>query len=403
MPDAPSPELHTSVASFVPRAEADARVVVRFPVPWEEVGWGALVVTLGAMLLWLAVQVRPVSVPLLGSLAIAYILNPVVDRITRLGIHRALAIGLLMLSFLAAAVLFGIAVGPQIVHEAYEVPSKLRQVLTNLRPSIESIFNIELPHSVDSIVSTLQAQLAMHEETPYAAVAQKLTQGARMVFGGTVSALASLGVIAIVPLFTFYFLQDFHRLMATARTLCPLRWQAQLAILLAEIDGMLGSFVRGQILVGLILSVLYTLGFYLVGLPLALLVGIITGIGNMLPFVGTVIGLSLSLLFCLLSWHGFGQPMGVAAVFVVNHALESWLITPRIVGTSVGLSPFSVIVGVLVFGEMFGFVGILVAVPLTAVTKILARAFLRKYRASAFYRMIAVSDPALALGPDPLA
>lgn len=117
-----------------------------------------------------------------------------------------------------------------------------------------------------------------------------------------------------------------------------------------------------------------------------MLLGIVTGLGNMIPFVGTTVGVVFATVFCVLGWHGWVPLLMVWSVFVVNHMLESWLITPRVVGTQVGLSSFWVIVAVLSFGELLGFVGVLIAVPAAAVLKILAREALGHYWASNFYR-----------------
>lgn len=377
-----APQTAAPVASLR-RSTGD--VMVHLPIAWEQVGWGALMTGLLVCFLTLAVQIRPVSVPLIAAFALAYVLNPTVNRLCRMGLPRGLAIGLLFVSFLGIATLLCLVLGPQIIAEAREVPMKVRQLLAVLRPSIEQIFNLRLPDSFDSILLALQSELALHEQTPFASAAQRIGELARVVFGGTVSALASLGGLAIIPLFTFYFLHDFDAISCGVKSLWPQRSRPQMEATLAEIDGMLNSFVRGQIIVGVILAVMYSVGFYCLKLPLALIVGIVTGLGNMVPFVGTAIGLLAALSFCLLSWHGFGQPLGVLAVFAVNHALEAWFITPRIVGTSVGLQPFMVVVSILIFGEMFGFIGVLVAVPMTAILKICTREFLRQYRNSTFY------------------
>ena len=208
----------------------------------------------------------------------------------------------------------------------------------------------------------------------------------KAIFGGTVSVIASLAGVVMIPVFAFYLLRDFDRLVAYVHDLVPAGYREPVSARFREIDEAMSSFIRGQLTVAAILACLYSLGLWLVGIPLALVVGLVAGLGNMIPYVGTTIGLILATLMSLLDWHGFGHLLLVYGVFVVVEGLQGWVITPKIVGESVGLSPFTVIIAVLVFGELLGFFGVLVAVPLAAVLKILLRVLLEHYRASGFYR-----------------
>jgi predicted PurR-regulated permease PerM len=360
-------------------------VTVRLPIPWQTLGWSTTVLTLLAVLLTAASHVRTVTVPMVVAFAIAYIFNPVVDRIERYRVPRSLAIVLLLGTFLALSVLLGLIVGPQVAQEAIEVPHKLRQLLAQVRPWAHRLFDIDLPDSFDSMLAALQAQVAMREQAPFAGLAHRASELLSLLFGGTVSVLASLGSLLMVPLFAFFFLRDFHAILAGVALLWPDPTRPVFLATMREIDSMLSGFVRGQLIVGAILAVLYSMGFYLVHLPLALLVGIVTGLGNMVPFVGTAVGLVAATLMGLLSWQSWGNMALIYGVFVIIHVLEAWLITPRVVGGSVGLSPLLVIISILVFGELFGFFGILVAVPLAAIIKIVGRRLLARYRGSAFY------------------
>lgn len=352
------------------------------------------------LLVWAASNVRTVAVPMVVAFAVAYIFNPVVDRMERRGIPRSLAIVLLLGGFIGLSVVLGLIIGPQVAAEAMEVPQKLRLLLSQVRPWAHRLLNIELPDSLDSILLALQNQIAQREQSPFAGLAGRASEILRVVFGGTVSMLASLGSLLMVPLFSFFFLRDFHVILKQTAKLWPGPSRPFLLATMGEIDHMLSGFVRGQLIVGAILAVLYSLGFYWVQLPLALLVGIVTGLGNMVPFVGTAVGLVAATLMGVLSWQSWGHMALIYGVFVGIHVLEAWLITPRIVGGSVGLSPLWVIISILVFGELFGFFGILVAVPLAAMLKILGRHLLVRYRASDFYRGVGQAPgPRAALEP----
>jgi predicted PurR-regulated permease PerM len=206
-----------------------------------------------------------------------------------------------------------------------------------------------------------------------------------------------LVTLTTVPIFAFFLLRDFDIIVAKIAALIPKAYRPFIGDRFTEIDGALSSFIRGQVSVAALLSVLYVSGFYLVELPLALVVGLIAGIGNLIPLVGTVLGLLFAGLVLLLEGQGWGQVGAVAGVFVVVQLLESWVITPKIVGESVGLSTLGVIVSFMVFGELFGFYGLLLAIPLAAIFKILLRELLDAYTSSRFFS----EGPAPAGGPAP--
>ncbi len=238
----------------------------------------------------------------------------------------------------------------------------------------------------NSFREALTAALNQLEATKITGLAAPIGKVLRTFFGGTVSLLASLAGLLMIPVFAFYLLRDFDRIVADVYGLLPADYRDPIAARFREIDQTMGLFVRGQLTVAGLLALLYTLGFWIVGLPLATLVGIVAGIGNIVPYLGTGLGVTLATALALLDWHGVGHLLAVYAVFVVVQGLEGWVITPKIVGESVGLSPFVVIVAVLVFGDLFGFFGVLVAVPLAAILKILLRVAVEAYRDSEFYR-----------------
>ena len=361
-----------------------AAVTVYTPIRWRRFGWGLTITALLGAVIFVAAQVRGVTVPLLVGFTIAYVLDPVVDRFEEQGFGRTPAIIILLSFFLVITAALGLALGPQIVDELSQVPYKLRELLMQLRPWVERTFKVELPNNVSQMLDALQEELAGHGEG-VGSLARSTGSIAKILFGGTVSVLAALGGILMIPVFAFYLLRDYDRLIAEVRELLPLPTREAVSARCREIDQALSSFVRGQLLVAAILAVLYSVGLGIVGLPLALVVGIVSGLGNMIPYLGTTVGVALATLMALLDWHGFGHLALVYLVFVAVQFLEGWIITPRVVGSSVGLSPFLVIVAVLVFGDLFGFFGVLIGVPLAAVLKILLRAGVEQYRLSSFY------------------
>jgi predicted PurR-regulated permease PerM len=192
-----------------------------------------------------------------------------------------------------------------------------------------------------------------------------------------VSALASLGGILtltlnlfVIPVATFYFLRDFGHMRTAFPTFLPMSYRQWIMDKLAEIDRLLSGFVRGQLLVALILMGLYTIGLTLIGTPSSVLFGILSGVAN-IP----------TLILTFLRYHDWQHPLGVVAVFAVVQAIEGNIVSPKIVGERLGLHPVVVILAVLVGGQLFGFLGILLAVPTTAVIKVFWRDVLAFYRA----------------------
>ena len=356
-------------------------------IQWRRVGWmGSLFLLLG-LVVYIAAQVRPVTIPMLVAFTIAYILDPIVDSMERRGMSRTASIIVLMFVSLLGSAAWIIGVGPIIWDELVHVPERLQQLLVQGRPWIEHTFRIHLPTDIDSMVLALQDELMGPDtDSSMAGLVRRFSNLLRTVFGGTVSILASSVGIIMLPFFVFYLLRDFPLLVSTVQNLVPLPYRAAVQLRLREIDLTLNAFLRGQLLLGCILAVYYGVGFTLWGVPLGLVLGISTGLCNMIPYMGTVLGLTTATLLTLLSWQGWPQLAGIYAMFAVGHALEGWVITPRIVGNRVGLSPFFVITAVLVFGELFGFFGVLVAVPVTAILRILLRVATEHYRASSFYR-----------------
>ncbi|MDF1563502.1 MAG: AI-2E family transporter [Deltaproteobacteria bacterium] len=387
--EAPGAEGQAADAEADAEAEADAGVEGPREDPAVFLGlkrrmlWGLGVLAALAALVYLASLVRSVAVPLLVAFIIAYLLDPVVDRFEARKVPRTSAIVILLASFLTVLALLTLLIIPQVVAEFGQVPGKVSLLLTRADPYLQEQLGLELPASLRELVTNTVGQLQSTELKGLAAPVGRVLQG---LFGGTVSLLASLAGLLMIPVFAFYLLRDFDLIVARIRELLPAAYREPVSARFRDIDGAMSAFVRGQLTVSSILALLYTVGFWAVGLPLATLVGISAGLGNIVPYLGTAVGLILATSLAILDWHGWGPFLAVYAVFGVVQFLEGWVITPKIVGDSVGLSPFVIIVAVLVFGELFGFFGVLVAVPLAAILKILLKVVLDFYRESEFYR-----------------
>jgi predicted PurR-regulated permease PerM len=195
-----------------------------------------------------------------------------------------------------------------------------------------------------------------------------------------------LSLIFITPVVTFYLLRDWDHIIAKVDSWLPRHHRATIHEQLHEIDEALAGFLRGQTLVGLVLAVLFSVSLSLAGLQFALVIGIFSGLITFIPFAGFILGFAVALLFALLQWGGDFVNVGIiVAIYVVLQVVESAVLTPKLVGSRVGLHPVWIIFSVLAAGVLFGFVGVLVAVPLAAVIGILIRFTIGQYLGSPIY------------------
>lgn len=365
-------------------------VTLELPVHWGHLAWSLVVLATLALAVLLAYQVRTVTVPLMMALAVAYALNPLVSFLERHRLGRTSAVCLVLGGLLIAGLSFGVLLAPHLLREAELVPAKLELLLVQSRPWLEGRLGLHLPDSFEALLTALQSSVDGGQRSDVSGIARSASSVARTVFGGTVSVVASLGSLLLVPFFTFFILRDQRALNRYVRELVPLACRGVLGACWAEIDATLSAFVRGQLTVSILLALIYGMGLTLAEVPLGFAIGLMTGLGNVVPYFGTTLGLTAATLVTLLSWQGMGHLLLVYGIFLACHALDGWVIAPRIIGNSVGLSVAAVILAILVFGELLGFFGVLVAVPLTAVLKILWRIGVASYHASGFYTGVEV-------------
>jgi predicted PurR-regulated permease PerM len=328
---------------------------------------------------------RGVLTPIFLALLIAYILDPIVDRLETWRVPRAAGIALVLGSFFGAIALFALLVIPGIVRDlvsvAKELPSHLQQWIVQVEPYLLRV-GVRLPHTAEEWIAQLPQHADKLDKLPLARIGDFLTQ----IVGGTFSALGAVVAAIIVPILAVYLLNDFDRMKAGLRQLLPPRYRADVEEVASEIDAVLSQFLRGQLTVMAILAVLYGGAYAVMGVRLAIPIGIAAGILNIVPYVGSAFALVAGLLMALIGGGGWGQIIGVTVAYVVVQTLEGFVITPRIVGESVGLREVWVLLALFVGGEIFGVLGVLLAVPVAAVAKIFIARAVKHYHASALFR-----------------
>lgn len=376
-----SPVLHVVHPEPVPPAgdpaaldEAEAR---RVDFVWS----GAMVGSLALVFALLSVF-GGVAVPVLLALTGAYAFNPLVTLLEKRGLDRTWGTAVLFFAGTLLLVGAGLYLAPVFRDEAAKLPGFFQRASTQVVPQVESLLGVSLPDLVSQRTAELGAKASELIQSAGPTAARLVASFA----GNTARFAATLLGLSVVPVLAFFFLQDYPRLMGRIQDLLPRRSVALVSQRFREVDEVLSAFVQGQLTVGAILSVLYAVGLSVARIDLAIAIGLIAGFGNMVPYLGTGIGVVLAVLGVLLSWQGPWQLAVVAATFIVGQLAEGFVITPRVVGEKVGLAPVAVIIAVLAFGELFGFVGILLAVPASAILKVILSVVLHRYRRTELYK-----------------
>ena len=330
------------------------------------------------LLLWLLSEIL---LPFVAGLALAYLLTPATDRLTRLGVNRLVAalllITFLVLSFVVIILLVAPVLGGQLAAFIENIPgyvTKLQSLLSDPGwPWLQKLVGAGL--SGDKGLGDLVTQGVGWLST----FLKSLWSGGR--------ALVSLfSLIVVTPVVAFYLIYDWHRMLDTVDGWVPVQHRETVRQLARQIDGAIAGFVRGQSAVCLILGSFYAVALTLCGLNFGLLIGLITGLITFIPYVGSMTGLVLSLGVAVAQfWPNYYSILAVLGVFLVGQFLEGNVLSPKLVGESVGLHPVWLIFALLAFGYLFGFVGLLVAVPLAATIGVLARFALRRYLESSLY------------------
>lgn len=336
--------------------------------------WG-IAAAVFALLLWL---LGDVLVPFLLGGAIAYLLDPIADRLQRLGLSRMWAtVVITFLGLLALLVLLLLIVptlarqATQLVETAPQMAENLEMFLTERFPSLVEEDSI-LRRSLNDLGENIRSR------------GGEVVQAAFSSLSGLVNVVV---LFVIVPVVSFYLLMDWDRLVAEVDSLLPREHAPTIRQLARQIDDTLSGFVRGQGLVCLILGTYYAVALMLVGLNFGLVIGFIAGALTFIPYVGAVVGGVLSIGLALFQfWGDWVWIIAVWAIFQSGQFIEGNILTPKLVGDSVGLHPVWLIFALAAFGALFGFVGLLVAVPVAAVLGVLTRFLAERYRASKLYR-----------------
>ncbi len=331
------------------------------------------------VMLWLLADIL---LPFIAGLFIAYLLTPLTDRLERAGVNRLVAaltiITLVVLVIILVILMFVPLVGSQLssfINNIPEYVNKLRAVVSDpSRPWVQKLVGAGM--NADVGISELVTQGAGW-----------LTAGLKSLWSGGSALISLFSLVVITPVVAFYLIYDWHKMIRTVDGWIPVQQRDTVRGLAREVDGAIAGFVRGQSLVCLILGSFYAVALTLAGLNFGLLIGLISGLITFIPYVGSMTGLILSLGVAVAQfWPDYIWIALILGIFMFGQFIEGNVLSPKLVGDSVGLHPVWLILALLAFGYLFGFVGLLVAVPLAATIGVLARFALRRYLESSFYR-----------------
>jgi predicted PurR-regulated permease PerM len=337
-----------------------------------------LIALLGfVFLLWL---LSSVLLPFVGGIALAYIQAPLADRLERFGMNRTMAALLIVTDVLAAIVLFVFLLLPILSEQALALtaalpgmPARLQAMMTDLGlPQLHQIFGADANDRLPNLMP----------QSPGA-----LTELAGSLWSGG-KALASLvSVIVIMPVVVFYLICDWHLMVDTLDSWVPPRHRETVHRLASEIDVAVSGFLRGQAVICAIAGLYYAAALSLVGLDYAVMIGLLNGVLTIIPYLGSAIGTLLGVGMAIEQFWPHWIPIAiVCAIFAIGQFITAYVLGPKLVGKNVGLHPVWLLFAMVAFGYLFGFVGLLVAVPLAAAIAVLLRYWLERYWESPLYR-----------------
>ena len=336
-----------------------------------------------ALALFLVVHfLGPVLTPFVVSMVLAYLGDPLADWLESRGLSRTLSVVCVFILIFSLIIGVLLIIIPTLVHQIKTVIDLLPELEVwiegNLLPYLQKFISVD-----GSMVDLAQLSKKLSEQWQKAG-------GLLASLGVSVSrsSMALMGFAAnlfLVPVVAFYLLRDWDKMMANLGMLLPRNVEPVAVRLLKECDDVLGAFFKGQLMVMVALGVVYSLGLGLIGLQFAILIGMLAGLASIIPYMGFALGFAAALIVALFQFDGLSGMAMVVAVFVFGQAMEGWVLTPMLVGDKIGLHPVAVIFALMAGGQLFGFIGLLIALPMAAIIMVLLRHLHRNYKASDLY------------------
>ena len=332
----------------------------------------------------------PVLTPFLTGALLAYLGDPLADRLEARKIPRTAAVVIVFVVILIVLACVPLVLFPLIEQQVAALIQKLPKTIDwfqqQVLPWLSQALNID---SASWDAAAIKQAISAHW--------QQVGGMAKLILNSVsksgLTIFAWLANLVLIPVVTFYLLRDWDVLVARVRELLPRKQEPVISQLARDSDEVLGSFLRGQLTVMLALGTIYAVGLWIAGLDLALLIGMVAGLVSFVPYLGFIVGIVLAGIASIMQYHDAVHLIPVVIVFGVGQAVEGMLLTPLLVGDKIGLHPVAVIFAVMAGGQLFGFVGILLALPVAAVIMVMLRYVHQRYTSSALYGQASVPAP----------
>ena len=338
-----------------------------------------IILVIGVLVYYLA----SVLVPFVVAILLAYFFNPIVDRLVEWHLPRVLGVVVVFLIMFLILLCLIFLVVPLIEKQVIVLIDKIPAInawfVKSVWPWVDQHFNVSSNFDPNQITTTLTKYLS--------GGGNFITKLWIMASSSGMALISFITSLVLIPVVAFYLLCDWSKITQAASKLLPRHSEKDVVQMVKECGDVLAAFFRGQLLVMLCLGVIYAAGLWLVGLDVVILVGLIAGLLSIVPYLGFVIGIVMALIASFLQFHAWAHIFLVVGVFAVGELAESFILIPWLVGDRVGLHPIAVIFALLAGGELFGFVGILLAVPVSAVILVFLRYWYTKYLDSRYYKV----------------
>ena len=341
--------------------------------------WLLLLLAFLTMFVWL---LEPILMPFLVGILLAYLGDPLADRLEKYGLGRTLSVTLVFVGLSSVVVVLVFLTVPLLGRQldllATKIPQWLHAVQDVVIPWMQQI--LDLPE--DSLPITQFTTVLTENWTSAGGLAGELWG---KVAGSSMAMITGLANLVLIPVVTFYMLRDWDIVMTHLRDLLPRSIEPTVVHLASQCDEILGAFIRGQLLVMLALGIVYSMGLKFIGLDLAFILGLIAGLASIVPYMGFIIGIMAAGIAAWFQFHEFPMLLAVSVVFALGQLLEGMVLTPLLVGDKIGLHPVAVIFAIMAGGQLAGFSGILLALPVAAVVMVLLRYAHSSYKDSELY------------------
>jgi predicted PurR-regulated permease PerM len=334
---------------------------------------------------WIIYLLQPVLAPFVAAFVLAYLFNPLVLRLMRFGLPRWLSISSVFIGISVGLVLATWYLLPmiwdQLVYAKNSLPAAVKWINYTVQPWLSRTFHIDLM-KVD--LDELSNMIMQYIQTNYST--DSLQQFAYRLAQSGLSIIHVGGVLILIPIITFYFLLDWENMLAKLRLLIPRSVEPKVITIVRECDNVLSAFVKGQFLVMILLGVVYAVGLQIIGIEVGLIIGMIAGLASIIPYLGFATGIIAAVIACFLQYGlNWMQLALVGTVFMIGQIIESYVLQPFLLGDKIGLSPVAVVFAILAGAQLFGFVGMLIALPVAAIIVVLLRHAKDSYQSSVFY------------------